>query len=82
MLELRRKGWSLVSLGIIFGVDFSSIYHLCKKYKIEKSENTLAFNPKNIIALTNILVKTPKNYADYLKEENTRKKLVPIESQF
>lgn len=77
MLELRKQGWSLVSLGIIFGVDFSSIYHLCKKYHIEKGDEELVFNLKHIIALTNVSVRLPKSYADYLEEDRNRRKACP-----
>lgn len=69
MLEFRRKNWSYFSLAFIYGVDHSSIYHLCKKYHVGKEgKDTVKFDPKVVLELLDIHAKHVKTYADYLKD--------------
>jgi hypothetical protein len=57
MLDMRRNGWGYVNLGIVFGVDFSTIYYECKKAGIKVSA-TKTLKIDNII----------KNVIKYPKE--------------
>lgn len=67
MFSLRIKGWSYPSLAMIFGVDYSSIYHECEKFHIKKMGNN---NLNMKLILKELGVKAPKlkTYEDYLKE--------------
>jgi hypothetical protein len=68
MLSLRRQGWTYLSLAFIYGVDHTSIYYECKKYKIANPVNTVDFSPKSIVNLLGISLPKDKNYSDYLRE--------------
>lgn len=73
MFEMRRQGFSLLSLALIFGVDHSSIHHLCKKYNVSKSPQELEFSLKHIISLNKVFVRVPKSYAEYLRDDEIRR---------
>ncbi len=83
MLELRKRGWTYMSLGLLYGVDYSSIYHTCKKYNVEPLFSTKGLNKLNFNLSINHILKTIglrqkkiKNYADYLKDAGYSKSQV------
>lgn len=78
MLTLRRKGWTYQSLAFIYGVDHSSIYHLCHKYRVQKVGPEISFNLPGVIEVSRpadiipsilevVIRPKPLSYADYLK---------------
>ena len=78
MVALRRRGWTYQSLGFIYGVDHSSIYHLCKKYGAERGNHEVVYNLPVIVEMSqpvdiipSILEVTirrkPTSYLEYLK---------------
>lgn len=80
LIRLRRKGYTLKSLALIFNVDFTSVYHHVKGIK---SENVLILTLSNIfltfqvdyisiIHLLDIHPKQQKTYAEYLAESRQR----------
>lgn len=73
MLALRRQGWSLVSLALIYGVDHSSIYKWCKIKQIKPPHKTIALDLSDIVSTLNITPPKLKGYADYLNMEHRRK---------
>jgi hypothetical protein len=73
MIELRKQGWTYHSLALVFGVDFSSIYHECKKFHVEKGKDNIDFTPRSIIHLLEIKAQEPKMYADYLREYKSQR---------
>lgn len=83
MLELRKKGWTYVSLGFLYGVDFSSIYHECKKFHVEppvkatrSNKAGIVLSPDNILKVVGLKPKKIKTYADYLKDAGYSKSQV------
>lgn len=77
LISLRKKGWTYQSLAFIYGVDHSSIYHLCKKYGVEPANRKIVYNlpevieisqPTNVIpSILEIVIRPkPQSYADYL----------------
>lgn len=56
MVNLRLNGLSMVSLGSLFGVDWTTIRHHCQIYKIPKPEQS--YNIQAIIA--QLIPKAPK----------------------
>ncbi len=74
MLSLRRDGWTLKSLALFYGVDHSSIYHLCKKYGVQKGDETLSFSVIPIVNFIIQVVRKPITYQDFLNQEKKRRK--------
>jgi len=72
MLVMRKKGYSLISLGIIYGADFTTIYHHCKSNKIKKNKSELQFSIPNILSLVEMKIRKSKSYMEYLIEEQKR----------
>lgn len=75
MLALRAKGWSYVSLGDLYGVDYTSIYHNCKVHKVTIQRHA---NPFSVVAIVTTVVK-PKHtmsYEDYFKKAYPNRKWV------
>lgn len=80
MLKLRRQGFTYHSLGFIFGVDHSSIYHHCKNivplkriaFELPSVISTFLVDTRDIISLIEIRPKRDKTYSEYLKEEHDR----------
>jgi len=75
MIELRRRGWTYKSLGIIFDVDHSSVYNACKIRGIEIPKHPVSLN---IFELLSKFIQPPKEqklktYADYLEEDRRRR---------
>ncbi len=68
MFRLRRKGWTYMSLAIVYGVDFSSIYHECKKFNVKRSKKTVELSVKSVLDGLGIKAKKEKMYQDYLRE--------------
>jgi len=77
IIELRKRGWTYQSLGFLFGVDHSSIYHLCKRFNIGRGNHEVIFDlpsviettqsPYEIQSILEISIRTkPLSYADYL----------------
>lgn len=74
MIQLRKMGFSYLSLATIFGIDHSSIYAKCKKYSIIKGDKDLEFGIKYIIELEpTIYAIRPKSYKEYIDQEKNRK---------
>lgn len=75
MLLLRRQGWDFKSLGIIFAVDFSSIYHWCKVMEV-KPEGELHLRIYQLVKLPEapkeLPNKVPEQYLDYVKDSMKR----------
>lgn len=78
MLEFRRQGFSLISLGIIFGVDFSTIYYHCKKNHIQKLSEPKEFSIPALLSMYQIRAYRPKSYAEYLSDSKERSRLRSI----
>lgn len=72
MLELRRQGWTYVSLAFIFGVDHSSIYKWCKVRGIPRPSVTRAIDVPTIISQFGYESRHEKTYAEYLREDRQR----------
>ena len=73
MIQFRQKGFSYLSLAVIYGVDHSSIYYICKKYGVEKGGHNIEFSIPTIISLSDVTVRRrPKSYAEYLEEAKNR----------
>lgn len=72
MLELRRQGWTYVSLGFIFGVDHSSIYKWCKVKRIPRPSVTIAIDVPTIISGFGYQSRHEKTYQEYLQEDRLR----------
>ena len=80
ILALRKKGWTYQSLAFLYGVDHSSIYHLCKKYGAERGENEIVFdlpavidavNPQiDVGSILSVIRHKPSSYAEYLLQLN------------
>jgi len=77
MLHLRSKGWNYKALASLYGVDHSSIYHLCKKYAIIKGSPNVSVDvfrivevsrPKDpVSSIVSISIRhKPVCYAEYL----------------
>lgn len=76
LISLRKKGWTYESLAFLYGVDHSSIYHLCKKYGAEPGTHRISFdfpavieavNPQvDVISILESVRRKPVCYADYL----------------
>lgn len=74
MLEMRRAGWTYVSLGYIYGVDHSSIYSWCKMRGIPSPSAPISLDIGAIIAMVGIAPKPrQKTYRDYLEEDRRRR---------
>lgn len=84
MLEMRNKGWTYEALGMVFGVDHSSIYLWCKSRKIPRPTHTIAFDLATIIRDIGIQVtkQKVKSYQDYLDEEHNRQKHRKLKSLY
>lgn len=78
MIALRKRGWTYQSLAFIYGVDHSSIYHLCKKYGVLRGNNEIVYDlpavieisqPVNIIqSILEVSIRhKPSSYAEFLK---------------
>lgn len=78
ILHLRKHGWTYHSLAFMYGIDHSSVYHLCKKYGAERLQKEVVFDVPTIIELSQstnsldsilaIAIKPkPTSYAEYLK---------------
>lgn len=76
MLQLRRAGWTYMSLALLFGVDYSSIYHQCKKFNALKFDKPVNFSVKSILSTLDIKSKKVKMYEDYLREAGYKKSQV------
>lgn len=83
MLELRKKGWTYISLGTLYGVDYSSIYHECKKFHVEPPIKATRLNKAGINLSTGYILKIVglkpkriKSYADYLRDAGYSKSQV------
>lgn len=74
MLELRRRGWTYQSLGLLFNVDHSSIYMACKLRKIAVPHHPISLNIFDVISQFIKPVDPPKvskeiMYRDFLEKE-------------
>ncbi len=78
MLEFRKQGFSLISLGVIFGVDFSTIYYHCKKNNIKKINAPKELSIPTLLSMYQIRAYRPKSYAEYLAESKERSRLKSI----
>jgi hypothetical protein len=75
MLALRAKGWSYVSLGDLYAVDYTSIYHNCKLHNINIEHPVSPF----ILLATVATVVKPRHavsYEDYFKKAYPNRKWV------
>lgn len=72
MISLREKGWTYKSLALVFGVDYSSIYHECKKFHVEKRGESVDFSVRSLLTNMGIEAKKERMYADYLREAGYR----------
>ena len=73
MLALRQAGWSYVSLGDLYGVDYTSIYHNCKAHGVRNERHG---DPFSIVAIVTTIVK-PQHaqcYEDYFKKAYPNRK--------
>jgi hypothetical protein len=70
MLKMRRQGWDVVSLGILFRVHPDSIDYQCIKHGIERGNNKLRLNITRILLITKIPTYKVKSYKDYLNESS------------
>lgn len=68
MLSLRKMGWTYMSLALLYGVDYTSIYHECKKFNVKKEKDSVDFSVRSILNDLGIHAKKEKTYADYLRE--------------
>lgn len=73
MLQLRRKGWTYVSLAFIFGVDHSSIYKWCKIRHLPKPDTTISIDVSSLISRFGYKTRHLKTYQEYLMESRKRK---------
>lgn len=69
----RYHGWTYMSLGIIHGMDHSSVYKACKIHGVLPPKKTISFSITELLELIGIKSKTTKNYKDYLDEAHKRK---------
>lgn len=90
MLNMRRSGYALTSLAIIFGVDRTSIAYQCDKYLIKPLEETYTLEriiedvleqvykpePEKFKVIDGHRINLGKTYAEYLAEA---KVVIPIE---
>jgi hypothetical protein len=79
MLVLRRAGWDLKSLGVLFGVDFTSIAHWCDIMSVKPDGHQtlklhVIFHLPELKEEIPEYKKVPKSYMDYLKESIEREK--------
>ena len=72
MLELRKLGWTYISLAFIFGVDHSSIYKWCKIRRIPNPSRTLSIDVPSLISTFGYQTRHLKTYEEYLKESRLR----------
>lgn len=73
MLELRRLGWTYVSLALIYNVDHSSIYAQCKKRHIKCPIRPISLDISALLKNIEVNVPKDKSYKDYLKEVRNRR---------
>ena len=81
LIKLRKKGYTLKSLGLMFNVDFTSIYHHVKGIVpsghliINLSDFISLSNPDvtDILSIFDIKLKDNLAYSDYIKRLNHRK---------
>ena len=74
MLQLRREGWTYVSLALIFGVDHSSIYKWCQIKRIDNPPHPISISISNLLDLSGIKEpKREKTYQDYLDDMKRRR---------
>lgn len=73
MLHMRRMGWTEESLGLIFGVDHSSIYKACKIHGVAPMIDRVSLDLSELVQLTGFKPRRVKSYKDYLEEEKRRK---------
>lgn len=76
MLRLRAEGWTYVSLGLIYGVDFSSIYKWCQIKKVPRNPNIRSIDLSSIIGELGIEPQREKTYEDYLNDERRKKSIL------
>lgn len=88
MLRFRSEGWSYVKIGEMFNKHHSTIIHWCKRFQVDietsfpkLEELNLAINKKALPSwfkykeiLDEPINKGKKSYADYLKEDQLRKR--------
>lgn len=75
MLELRKRGYSIISLATIYGVDHSTICYYLEKNPIKKPSIELQFSIPKIILTTGYQVRRmPLTYAEYLEQSLQRSK--------
>lgn len=72
MFGQRQKGFDIVSLGIIYGADFTTINYHCKKQHIKK-EGNLSFKIPAFLSVFDIRPRSKKSYSDYLSDERRRR---------
>ncbi len=75
MLSLRRHGWTYGSLALLYNVDYSSIYHQCKKFHVEPPGYRVDFSVRTILRDLGIKAKKEKMYADYLRESGYKSQM-------
>lgn len=73
MLHMRRCGWTMESLAVIFGVDHSSIYKACKIHNVHPMTGLVSIDLSSLIMLTGYQPRKVKTYQDYIEEERRRK---------
>lgn len=74
MLSLRELGWSLKSLGLLYGVDHSAIYQHCKHYSVKSIDGIFEVSRIIVTPLLKIepIKKIPSSYIEYLKRDRNR----------
>lgn len=83
MLAHRALGWSYTALADKYGVEKTTIRYLCRKFGLaEKSVETIVFrmHPRTTILPppepVELRINPGKTYAEYLKEDQERRKKV------
>lgn len=72
MLEMRRQGWTYVSLAFLFNVDHSSIYKWCKIRQIPNPTITVSIDVPLLISHYGYKSREIKSYAEYRREWENR----------
>lgn len=73
MLIDRYHGWTYVSLGIVYGLDHSSIYKACKVNGVLPPPQQISLSIPTILSLIGVKGRVEKNYKDYINDERRRK---------
>ncbi len=71
MLAFRKAGWTYTALAELFDCDFSTIYHHCKRYKIEPVVNTRYWK-KQVVTPNIICILTQRTYEVPIESEESK----------